>query len=223
MTTEQEQNLADAEITLIKIGFIGAGGTGKTSVARILHHLPEPFRPSIVRATMAAHGVTSEADQLGMSEEERWCLQRALIQAKRAQDEEFTYGLFDRTPIDHMGYIMHRCANVIPDKEFEELWALYTDLTSRYDLLVYFPVYDWGVNHEDGFRQGNRSYRVKQHLLMHSIALEMGFGLQLVEMANISPEARAEFLMPRIEEAREAKRERERLRTALSYEGGPLR
>lgn len=203
MTTEKEQNLADGEITLLKIGFIGAGGVGKTSVARLLSHLPEPFIPSRNREVFAQLGYTGESFQAANTPQENWRIQRALIDTKIDQDVTYAVGLFDRTPIDHLAYCMHRCADAIADHEWDWLWNKYSGLIELYDLLVYFPLYDWGNTHEDGFRQGNKAYRVKVDLLMQGVMAEMG--IYPIEMANISPERRAEFLLPHINEAREAK------------------
>lgn len=221
MTSEYEQNLADGEITLLKIGFIGTGGTGKTSVAQILHHLPEPFIASRNREVFQKLGYTGESFQALNTAADNWKVQRSLIDMKIHQDTTHPVGLFDRTPIDHLAYCMHRCADAISDQEWGWLWNKYEGLTALYDLLFYFPIYDWGNNHEDGFRQTNKAYRTKIDLLMQGVMAEMG--ISAIAMPNKAPEERASLILSHINDARGEKRADNLLRISKSHLAGDVR
>lgn len=204
MTTEKEQNLADAEITLLKVGFIGTGGTGKTTVANLIRNrIPEPFVGSRNREVFAQLGYSGESFQTANTAEQNWKIQHALITAKVDQDVTHPVGLFDRTPIDHIAYCLHRCADAITDSEWDWLWNKYSGLITLYDILFYFPIYDWENAHEDGFRQTNKAYRTKIDFLMQGVMAEMG--ICPVFMPNESPEQRADIILLHLKEARESK------------------
>ena len=180
------------EDAYLKIGFIGAGGTGKTSVAKLLEsQLSEPFRPSIVRATMEGLGINHESDQNHLTEEQRYRIQLAIFEAKLKQDKEHQYGLFDRTPIDHLAYCMHRCANVIPDDDWCLMLTQAQDAIRRYDLIFFFPYYHWGVP-TDGFRQEGLAYKTKIELLQRALLNDLG--IDFIELTNVAPEDRAIYV-----------------------------
>ena len=63
----------------MKIAFTGAGGTGKTTLAK---HLSEkwgvPYVGSVSREVMAEQGISSEAEQASMTDEQLLVLQHAV-------------------------------------------------------------------------------------------------------------------------------------------------
>lgn len=191
------------EDSYLKIGFAGSGGTGKTSVCEALKNdlrILEPFRPSIVRETMASLNITTEAAQLNMTEEERWHVQRTIALAKFKQDTDYPYGLFDRTTVDHLAYAMHRCANVIGDNEFLEMVDQAEHHMRNYDLVFFFPIYDWPHATKDGFRQEGLAYRIKIDLLMRAFLAD--FGIDYIELPNSSVQARVEEINSHVSYAR---------------------
>jgi predicted ATPase len=189
------------DMPLLKIGFIGTGGTGKTSVAEILSSLiPETFQPSIVRDVMAAFNVT-DATQSSLSVDDKWAIQRALLDAKFEQDDMYEVGLFDRTPIDHMAYTLYRCADALADEVFHELSGRVQEFIEQYDLIFYFPVYDWPAE-DDGFRQQNLAYRATHDIIIRGLMEK--FDLEFIEMPDAPVEERVALMIDLINDERDA-------------------
>jgi len=179
----------------LKIGFVGAGCTGKSSVANILAAditIPEQFRPSIVRDVFTKLGYRGELDQLKMNDTDAWHLQKMILKAKFEYDTIATTGLFDRTPIDHAAYALYRCGNFISDDDLEWIQTECWSYTSKYDLLFFFPIYDWGKVVDDGFRQNNKAYRIATQSIMLGLLTEYGAKYETIE--NTTPQRRAEFV-----------------------------
>lgn len=189
------------DITLLKIGFIGTGGTGKTSVAEKLKDLiPEAFQESIVRDVMKSLHVT-DAAQAHLTTADKWKIQQALLDAKFEQDDMYDTGLFDRTPIDHMAYTLYRCADALSDEVFHELAGRVEEYTSRYDLIVYFPIYEWASDEGDDFRQKNLAYRATHDIILRGL-LEK-FDIEVIEMPDAPVEDRVELLLGLIDDERD--------------------
>jgi len=143
----------------MRVGFCGAGDTGKTTTAVLVaDELGIPFLPSISRAVFADLGLT-EADQVDMSDEDRWGLQCKILSAKRKQDSMHEPGVLDRTLLDHAAYCLYRCSGIISRDEYGRLIDEVGDnLRHHYDRVFYFPA---GVYPpvDDGFRQGGLAYQ----------------------------------------------------------------
>jgi predicted ATPase len=187
-------------VPLLKIGFIGTGGTGKTSVAEKLKELiPEDFRPSIVRSVMGHLGVT-DAMQASMSAAQCWSVQKALADAKFNQDDEFDTGLFDRTPIDHLAYALYRCADQISDQVYGALVERVQEYVDQYDVVFYFPIYEWEVV-DDGFRQQGLAYRATHDMLLRQLLTEME--IDAIEMPDASVDERVELILSVLQDERD--------------------
>lgn len=141
----------------MKIGFTGAGGTGKTTaLALITPTLGLPILPSPARAVFARWGIT-EADQEAMTVEDKIKLQTEIYEARLQQEETIPHFISDRTLLDNYSYHLFRCYQGISDEDL----ATYRDRTvanmKTYDLVFYFPLLS---NVEaDGFRYSNISYQ----------------------------------------------------------------
>ena len=187
-------------VPLLKIGFIGTGGTGKTSVAEKLKELiPEDFRPSIVRGVMGHLGVT-DAMQSSMSSAQCWAVQKALADAKFNQDDEYDTGLFDRTPIDHLAYALYRCAGEISNPVYKALVERVQEYIDQYDVVFYFPIYEWEVA-DDGFRQQGLAYRATHDMLLQQLLTEME--IDAIEMPDASVDERVELILSVLQDERD--------------------
>lgn len=190
------------EVRKLKVGFVGAGGTGKSSVAKILAAditIPEEFRPSIVRDVFNRLGYGSEIDQFKMNDAAAWELQREILEEKFELDKTTASGVFDRTPVDHMAYALYRCGNIIEDHELDWIQMSCWSYTSKYDLLFFFPVYDWEIA-DDGFRQNNKAYRIATQSIMLGLLTE--YNAKYTVMENTEPGARAQIIKAKMDRER---------------------
>jgi GTPase SAR1 family protein len=182
----------------LKIGFIGVGGTGKTSVAEKLI-IPEQFQTSISRKAMSDLGIV-EADQNRMTAQAVKSLQLGILDAKFRQDDKHPTGLFDRTPLDHLAYTMFRCSESFTRAEYDLLVAKVETYLDKYDVLFFFPLYDWEPP-SDGFRQQGYVYRKIIDTLIRHLIVEMD--IDVIEVPDDTIEARVDFIQDHILGARE--------------------
>jgi len=140
------------------VGFCGAGGTGKTTTAKLMADLMGwDFVPSVSRRVFDCWGWT-EADQINASRHDNWRLQRDIIQAKSAQDFDADRCVMDRTLIDHYVYSLYRSSEVITNEEHKWLDGWLEEGMSRYRFVIFCPV-GLFVPGEDGMRQPGEAYR----------------------------------------------------------------
>lgn len=177
-----------------KIGFVGAGATGKTTTLEVLQPLLGlPVYGSVVRGVFKERGVTEYA-QNRMSENDKWLLQKAIFDAKVAQEETITGdGLLDRTPVDHLAYCMYRCSAHIHDTQFKELMGQAERMMDTYTHIFYFPIYDWPKDEDDDFRETGLSYRWAIDRIMFGLLDTLGVEFHI--MANCSPAERAQGII----------------------------
>lgn len=191
------------DVKKLKVGFIGAGGTGKTSVLDILAadcSIPEEVCGSVVRNTFKRLGISNETAQHSMTNDELWYLQREILNDKFDQDNTNRYGLFDRTPIDHMAYCLYRCGSHIGDSEYNLVMQQVFSYTSQYDILFFFPIFDFaGIN--DGFRETGKAYQMAIQSLM--LGLLTNWNVKYHRMANTLPIGRAQFVKQKMDAVRE--------------------
>lgn len=183
-------------MTLLKVGCIGAGGTGKTTVINLLKEDPEikeEFHPSVVRRVYEKMGIQNELQQFEMTPRELWELQEAILMEKLGLDGAYKTGLFDRTPIDHAMYALWRCGNHMTDYDCEWLENVTRAYMENYDLLFFFPVYDWPREAaEDQFRQTNFAYRLSSDVIMRGLINK--YNLRVYKMDDVPAEERVAFI-----------------------------
>lgn len=146
----------------MKIGFFGAGGTGKTTLAQALSpvlHLP--MHPSITREVYAQFGKTQK-DMDTMSQHDRKVIQLACFEAKLAYDAAHSEGVFDRTLLDHLAYLMFYCRDVLTSREIDAYVEKTEQNLLSYDLLVCFSLYRWTSSVDDGFRDASLETRTNE-------------------------------------------------------------
>lgn len=136
----------------MKIGFCGAGGTGKSTTAKMLQETTGyPLRISPSRAVFALHGCTTEDQQNLLSPEGRYAIQRDIFSRISEQVQEFGDGIFERTPIDNFFYLLFRCHDIATEHDIETMYLSMTRNMRTFDLVVYFPLYNWKPE-ADGMR-----------------------------------------------------------------------
>jgi len=181
----------------MRIGCIGTGGTGKTTTLRLLEPYTEfPYQPGVMRGVFKEQNVPAEANQHKMSAIDRWRLQKAGFDKKIAQDDANPVGLFDRTLLDHMIYCMIWAWERITDNTCKSMLLLTRENLEAYDLLFYFPLYDWDVP-DDGMRENRYASRLAWDLMARSFLADVKIGP--IIMPNDTPQARAEFMLGEIQ------------------------
>lgn len=142
----------------MRIGFTGAGATGKTTTAKALASREGlTFLPSVAREVFEAFDVR-EADQHRMTPEECWVIQQEIF--KRYSERISSHSAFvsDRTPIDHLCYALYRCAPATSEEAYIELEGQAKAQLAKFDLIVYAPLGAIAPR-EDDFRQQGSAYR----------------------------------------------------------------
>jgi hypothetical protein len=123
------------------IGFMGAGGTGKTTQAKALcDKMDITFRPSSSRSVFEKWELSSERDQLKMTPDQQWALQMEIFDARQKFEATFTDGVCDRTLLDQAAYSLLRAHGVISHEQMDTFVNIALSSLDRYDVLCYFPL-----------------------------------------------------------------------------------
>jgi hypothetical protein len=141
----------------LKIGFIGAGGTGKSTLAA---KLDIPFVPSVMRSVLAEHSVVEKSfDDIESTAQRKtiWEIQKAGFDRKVQQDLS-PHGVFDRTLLDHYGYCLLHAAAAIPNSVAMSMEQLVRINLKHYDHIFYVPLPAW-IPVPDGVRIDRLSHR----------------------------------------------------------------
>lgn len=143
----------------MKIGFVGAGGTGKTSTATILApKLNLSQMKSASRIVYEARELTEEK-VFAMNPHEKWQLQHNIFNTKIDADDLTPAFVADRTLLDHWAYCLLYCATNIKNEEFVRLEALVRKhMFATYSRIYYFPHGFWHAK-GDGVRQDNIAWQ----------------------------------------------------------------
>jgi dephospho-CoA kinase len=153
----------------VRIGFTGAASTGKTTTAKDLEALiPERYMPSVARGVMESRGL-NEKTALELTPRERLELQIAIFEAKVDQDLNNPDGIFDRTLIDQVAYLLIKCNECLPDHVYTRLRLRAFESLRQYDVVFYFPVLFKIPYESDGFRAGGAGYRDMQDMIMNGL------------------------------------------------------
>lgn len=175
------------------MGFCGAGGTGKTTVANLLHKEKQiPLVPSSTRGVFKMLGLESEAEQERLDGEGRKHLQKSIQDAYYRNLQGFPKGVSDRSPIDHWCYMLYYCGDYMSEAEV----AWYRDRTAeglkRFQYIVYFPLVTYPT-HEDGMRKSGYGYRVAYDYLVQAALRDFGVAHYTIRL-NTTPEERVSQL-----------------------------
>lgn len=176
-----------------RIGIIGAGGTGKTTLATQVEKLTGfKFWPSIVRSGYQELK-QDYSRHLDLSAIDRWKTQRFLIERKFAYDQANPNGIFDRTALDHLMYCMMYCHEAISDSDYDWLIQAVQENLANYDHLFYCPLYRPWPNIHDGFRDFIIANRETQDVILRGLILKLR--LPVEQMENVSVEDRLEHII----------------------------
>ncbi len=150
----------------MKIAFTGAGGTGKTTLAKhVSATWGVPFLTNVAREVMKARGIENETAQNAMSNHELLDLQYAIFLALQERRESQEAFVTDRLLLDNYVYALRRCGAAMSE-ERRAAWekAAIEDLY-KMDLVFYTPAGLFPLT-EDGMRQTDVAH---QYLIDSSI------------------------------------------------------
>ncbi len=175
------------------IGFCGAGGTGKTTVANLLHEsCGVPLVPSSTRGVFRMLNLETEADQEKLDAEGRKHLQRSIQDAYYRNLMGYPKGVSDRTPLDHWCYMLFYCGDYMSEEEVESFRKRTAEGLKRFEYVFYFPLVTYPT-HEDGMRKGGYGYRKAYDYLMRSAILDFGVPVYTMRV-NQTPEDRVSHI-----------------------------
>lgn len=181
-----------------RIGFIGSGGTGKTTVAeKILEARPDfQLMPSAPRAVMAKRGLRDNMLRT-LPPDVALDLQREIWRQKVKQEQEwkdYKY-IADRTLLDHFAYVLYRAGHVIvtPEELREKEEAIRRDLLT-YDLVYFFPTGEF-LPPRDDFREHSAGYFHALDTIMRGLIAKLDTEDRVCQIRTGSPAERAQQVL----------------------------
>ena len=144
----------------LRVGFTGAGGTGKTTSALfIANEFGIPVSKSASRIIYEAKEISEEDVRTTYSNEQKWELQKEILNIKIENDRGYTY-VADRTVLDHYAYGLSYCSGFLNNDQFT--WfdeIIHNLMLSTYSHIFYFPWGFWTPDKSDGIRQDRMSWQ----------------------------------------------------------------
>lgn len=155
-----------------RIGFSGAGATGKTHTAKFISetapsslNMELPLIKSASRIVYENNNLT-EAKVTAMAPGDQLKLQTAIFQQKIINDQQFSY-IADRTILDHYAYALAYCGNHMSDEMFMQFEEQVRSLMlSTYSHIYFFPWGYWFPEVEDGVRSTRKSWQSQIDAIM---------------------------------------------------------
>ena len=146
----------------MKVAFTGAGGTGKTTLAKyIAEKWGIPYVGSVSREVMREMGIESEAAQESMGDHELLALQQGIYERRKAKLASLDSYVTDRCALDNYIYGLRRCGSALTE-EIRAEWekGAGADLYAQ-DLVFHTPIGLFETE-DDGVRVTDLSH---QHLM----------------------------------------------------------
>jgi nicotinamide riboside kinase len=146
-----------------RIAFSGAGGTGKTTLAKSLNkQLALPLLPGAVRSICQLLGF----DRLDLDAQQRALMQGAALQYHKQNEYDNRFGGFitDRTMADFCAYysaLLHKQFSRPDLAEAYEKLAFFQPI--QYDLVFYVPPFSSEAQ-EDGFRYSGNMFWIEEYV-----------------------------------------------------------
>jgi predicted ATPase len=187
----------------LRVGFTGAGGTGKTTTIETLKAKYSRYEDLTV--LKSASRIVYEEQNLtetivaSLTPEGKLDLQSAIFNKKIVQDDAQLNFIADRTLLDHWAYCLMYCATYMPPEAYSSLEAVARKHTlATYSHVFYFP---WGYFEapDDGVRSGSKAW---QHAIDSVIVGHLvNWGIPAVEVPqSYGEDYRAEFVHNTIRE-----------------------
>lgn len=169
----------------MRIGFSGSGGTGKTTVAKVLAEgLGLPLISEGVREYVAERGITNLR---GMTAEETFDMQRHLLQVKKDQELRQDAWVSDRTTADNIAYCLRWCGREdgLQEAVRDYVREAMEHLQEAYDLIFFFPHGKFDLT-GDGVRSAKPMYQLEIEYLLRGILAECAYKVHVLEKVAVA-------------------------------------
>ncbi len=175
----------------MKIAFTGAGGTGKTTLAKyISQKWGIPYVGSVSREVMKEMGIESEMAQQNMHEDVLLELQRGIYERRKTKLASLNSYVTDRCALDNYIYGLRRCgAALTEDVRAEWEKGAIEDLYAQ-DLVFHTPIGLFQTE-ADGVRVTDASHQHLMDAAMYGFLCKHAFDKQaghvyIVNMADLN-------------------------------------
>lgn len=159
----------------MKIAFTGAGGTGKTTMAKYLAEKWDvPYVGSVSREVMKEMGVESEAAQESMTDGMLLELQLAIYERRKQVLAQHPSYITDRCALDNYVYALRRCGSALTEAQ-RAVWqqGAVEDLYAH-DLVFYAPIGMFPTK-DDGTRVTDISHQFLMDTAMYGFLCKHGW------------------------------------------------
>lgn len=186
----------------MKVGFSGAGGTGKSVTLNLVSpQLKLPVLKSTNREVFKRHNI-SEIDQESMTATQRWELQQEIFANRiHAEGKYSTSGFIsDRTILDNYVYSLVRCYLAMTNEDLDRIEKIVSKNTKEYSAIFFFPMGGFDLE-DDGLRQNNKTLGRLIEQTIRGTLLSGIIDKERVHMVpSGTPEYRAEFIINKLRE-----------------------
>jgi len=133
----------------MRIGFVGVGGTGKTTTLQTVNEFLElPVLSSVARLVWKDFGIT-EKDMIDNRDYEfALRIQRAIFDKRLKAEAEMDDFISDRTLLDTYCYMLMWCHQSMSDSVAKSLFVVTLENMKKYDEVFYFPLESFRMTDE---------------------------------------------------------------------------
>ena len=172
----------------MRIGFVGVGGTGKTTVLTAVNKvLGLPILPSVARSVWADFGITEKDMTDNRDYDFALTIQRAIFDKRLLAEMDYGGFISDRTLLDTYCYMLMWCHQGMTDSVARSLFVVTLENMKKYDAIFYFPLEAFRTTDETS---GMRAQGAAQALLMDNLL--KGFLLKAFPGYSVVPGAGVE-------------------------------